>query len=247
MDPLPNFDLAPLTQYPRDLLAPREEDDEVTRQAKELTLILALCFNRFKDLHWAFARVASAELQTPQLVSERNGNLFGMKASYSHLMVGTVFEMAEAVKQRARVATWRPWKEALRHMPKHARLAWQEVASLATHKSGYQPLANYLWTVRDRLSSHFDGDALMTGYKRFFTGAVSEGNEAIYVSAGHNMEATRFYFADAAAITAARDVEDSGGTSVDVASFGGQVDLALRFLIEAMLREFAKSAKKAKA
>jgi hypothetical protein len=48
----PDFDLAPLRKFRRDVLQVRQTDDEQTAQIKRLTLALGLAFNDLKDLAW---------------------------------------------------------------------------------------------------------------------------------------------------------------------------------------------------
>jgi len=236
----PDFALAPLRRYRRDLLAPTPDDDQLTTLAKELTLVLGLCFNEIKDLHWALARVGAEVSETPEHVSAINGQLFGMRGTYVRLLSGMMFELAVAVKERSHIARWSPWQQCLERMPRHARDAWMEVTALANRKKGRRPVADYLWKVRDRISHHFDGKVLLSGYAHFFKGS-QPGSDALYLSTGNSMEETRFYFADAAAINADKALRESIAWD-DVQDFMNQVNLALRFIVEELMAEFERAA-----
>ena len=81
----PDFDLAPLKRYRRDVLQVRQTEDEQTAQAKRFTLALALAFNDIKDLAWSQEQLDKGKPEDSTAIDGYRGQWVGMSATYLRL------------------------------------------------------------------------------------------------------------------------------------------------------------------
>ena len=94
----PDFDLAPISEIAREALFPKPTDNDITTQAKRLTLLLALAFNDYKALDWAREQLNKGK-PTTFGVNPYDGQWVGMSATLARLSLGILYELAEAVRK----------------------------------------------------------------------------------------------------------------------------------------------------
>src|SRR5215203_1273523 len=132
-----------------------------------------------------------------------------MKLSATRHLLAMLHEVLQAIVEadRAGLLTSSEFRQALEQTPRAVRrMGWPsllsaalgDAADLGDTSSGLQP---FLVQARNNLASHYDQSLkLMDGYENHFRDLSKGATTAYaYVSFGATVEATRFYFADAAA------------------------------------------------
>lgn len=200
--PCPDFELAPLTKLQRNLLLPKAGEPPTESQAKRFALVLSLAFNDLKALSWSYYQLQKGKPPDTE-VSAYNGEWAGISGSLTRMANGVLFELANLIQANASILTWEPLKRVESMMPTASASAWRVLLDVALEKKTKKKLSLFLRECRNEFAFHYDnkGDVLMEGYRRYFGRPPGQPtSDHAYVSLGKNMEATRFYYADAAVV-----------------------------------------------
>jgi len=242
---LPDWDLAELRAFPPDFLRVAEGDDDDSKLAKKVTLMLALVFNDLKALNWVGVQLAGEEIPAGEEISPRAGQKFGMKITVERWANGIIFEFFELLDKNQRVLEGKVFKKALRKIPRKASEAWAELVAIALRKPGHDAKSRKMFaSVRNLSAFHYwnNLDELYAGYLKHFDGPPAPQRQNAYVSLGENMEGTRFYFADAAAGgVMERTLARSAADIEQVNKMGRYVNEALRWLLQELLEYFERT------
>jgi hypothetical protein len=113
---------------------------------------------------------------------------------------------------------------------------WNDLRSLAANSPGDSSIRKYITLVRNNFGAHYyQPKALLKGYQGFFFEAPNEFNAAALASFGRKVEATRFYFADAAAQMGQKLASNSDDRVAEIRACVLTMFNALRFVIESYL------------
>lgn len=194
---LPAFQLeAPFKLDPLDVVSREGNSDE-----EGFFLALALVFNDLKGLA-VFAAILNRSDHDRAEVSGRAGQWSGMVVQIDRLASGILWELFQLVGKHQHVVESSLFRELLSEMPKECRDAWKLIQELSTgNVRSRDPMALALCRIRNAGAMHYwDPKALTEGFRRaFFEEPINARNEMALFSLGHDLEATRFYYADAAA------------------------------------------------
>jgi hypothetical protein len=232
----PDFELAPFGRFAPDVLASNDPEG-----ADAFVLTLALAFNDMKGLQWWRQQLEKCRPE-PEIATEESGQWQGMMLQIGRLTLLTLHEMLDAINRAdERVFTDQYFVKALSRVRTNSRRRWQELINLANDRPGDSKVRKYIMMVRHNFAAHYyQPTKLLEGYREFFVGQPrSVFNEHALASFGDRIEATRFYFADAAAQMGQELLGPlliPKANEYVIAAFN-----ALRFLIEAYLQVKQKS------
>lgn len=236
---LPNFELAPcLGASPGCLL--RSKNDEVGK----LLLALALAYNDLKGAFYLNAQLSQYREShgLSHLSPAQSGQYGGMGDQVIRLIAGILHETLVVIYDRKKVLRDPEVKAIVGDLPADSRASWEAVVRIALSKDTADdrknPIFRTMLMLRNRLAFHYCTKSLGSGYQAFFDVSAADINRTRAVfSSGQDMESTRFYFADAAALGA---VEEAVGTSRDeaherVAKLARYVNGGLRGIVLAFI------------
>jgi hypothetical protein len=258
----PNYDLAPLKVYPREVLLIGEKDSDELKDLKRLTLTLALVYNDLKDLDWAHEFLAywalppdQARVPTPYLGQHR-----GMTALFVRHACGVVAELdhvlhakRDFIKSKAFAAA----TQALQGRTK-ALEAWQQLLADFEHREPapnekHAPASKVIRCIdfiRNKAAYHYGHERwenlvpLSEAYAKHFDPTKEHPHlrEVAFASLGENTERTRFYFADAAVGQVTLDALAKHDVNTDeIWATIYNIWHALRFVVESLLNSLAGS------
>lgn len=198
----PDFGLAPLTEFDPNVLKSGNRDVD------GFVLSLALAYNDLKSIGWTHYQV-DRHRPSQMRADPVAGQISGMTVWVMRMSMAIFHELLKLVR-KADQEGWLKSPEfqaALDLLDPDARGLWDAFVGVAVDKDGDSvvgdaaKLRKYLMLVRNNVSYHYDQPtALQKAYDAyFFERPRDEFNEAAYASLGKTLEATRFYFADAAA------------------------------------------------
>lgn len=205
-------------------------------------LMAALAFNDLKDLgqHEGMLLNEPAAKEDPNAKTATRGEHAGKRAFIHRRLAAQLNEVLELVAKHSKLAGSTAFARCVARMPDFAQQAWEAVAQAAeTYRdsaSGDRSLYKALVAIRSNLASHYyQPKSLLHGLRAF--GQSADGGLS-YVSLGGNGEASRFYFADAAAQAAMmRTLGQASIPLEDLIDHAGHVMDALRMLVHAYLAE----------
>jgi len=234
--PREDLPLAPLHDFNAAALLTADE-----RDLAAFMLMAALAFNDLKDLAAAEgALIASpAAGDDPEGKTPRRGEYAGQRVHVHRVLVGLLNEVMQLIADHTSLFPSRTFERCLKRMPVFAVRAWDALLDAsqgyASGGKGDRKLRTALVTIRANVGFHYhQPKGLASGMAAF---GASAGARA-YVSLGRNAQASRFYFADAAAQTYFNSTLQGGLITLeDVMTYAGHVLDALRLLVGAYLQE----------
>lgn len=241
--PLRNWNLGNMRSVPPEKLFGKEE----ARDIDALMLMLSLAFNDLKIVAWILDLAMDAQKHYEDDLSPELGQVGGMAVFAQRQMVGILHETLDLIRKNRPILESREFKSIKDKMPVGPRGSWDQIASVAQWKPGLSrkgiptDLRGWLHKVRNHAVFHYGQPKLLTdGYRRFFFECeAGPHNAAAYFSEGPNMEATRFFYADAAAQGALQFFNENAG--LDILKNGQAFNSALKHLITAYLEDRAES------
>lgn len=168
-------------------------------------LNLAWVFNDMHD-HALFLEWLSTEPTDAADVSPYSGQHSGATHHLWRRVIGTVWDFIDFLEKK-RTYTLPEFSVLLKRTPEQTQLAWKDLIRLV--EVGPKPkagevgrLCSALVQIRNNASSHYlNLKWLKEGYTAYFKEGVEDPRrQHAYVSLGHSMEETRFYYADAAVL-----------------------------------------------
>jgi hypothetical protein len=225
-----SWKLGPLVGVaPERILTPGKRD-----LLEEFFLALALVFNDLK----------TAVLLQETLPGERGdrrvcpevGQRNGIGSHLARLAAGIVHELLRLISENRAILDDHRFADLLKKIPTDCQRMW---AKLVDNALNPRPASSLLCMIRNSAAFHYyQPKALAQGFRAWFfeDGRIPQ-NEKAYVSVGPDMDATRFYYADAAVqrslsvLGAKKGVADVDGLILD---FVRSTNLALA----ALIREF---------
>lgn len=166
-------------------------------------LSLGVVFNDLKGII-LFEKMLMDHYERPKNgeVTSHVGNYSGTMVQIKKLIASTINEFFIFLKKNSDVFSESEFKQIFNRLSKSDRQLWEAMVS-ASH--GRLPnvtnLLNSIVQIRNNIAYHYyqSGKALRNGYiSRFFGKIKDDRNKFAYYSIGDSLEATRFYFSDAA-------------------------------------------------
>jgi hypothetical protein len=186
--------LAPLETF--DPAAFRGGDD-VPQAVCNFVLALALIYNDCKDAIYAHVVLAGLKPAGPRR-TRLLGAVAGAQLHAFRAIAGLLHELFELIRANDDVLRHPFFVSLVQRLHPVSREAWASLVNVAQGATPTDPLGKKLLRLRNKVFFHYDAKALATGYVEHFFGP-HQVDERAYVSRGHSMRSTRFFFADAAA------------------------------------------------
>ena len=237
---LPDFNLAPLLGADPRKVLPLDEKAELGR----FMLGLAAAFNDLKG----GAYLAEQMLKRHSLLDSSNdlrvrGQFTGMQDQVFRLITAIIHELLKLIASHKDIVKGALFDRYVSRIDRESRAAWKRVVEVALGEDKKEnrgdALSQMLVKIRNKLAFHYDVKVLAKGYEKHFFGSDRNvTNERAVVSDGNNFIETRFYYVDAAYVSA---IESAFGVSRDtflkqLDSFAREVNRSLKTLIVEYLR-----------
>lgn len=243
----PDMELAAARDYdPAALLRDSRDADDIVA-TKEFVLLLGLAFNDIKALCWVDDQLRKGtpdwDTAGPAKADPYAGNWVGTLKTFDRLSSGVLTETYYLVRSYAQRGVFKTplFERALRRLERKQRAFWRAFVEDAQHPTAKR-FRTYHENLRNAVGYHYSkaGRVMRDGYRAHV--AMKPGNpmcDRAWASFGRDMEHTRFYFADAAAVQvqeriareAPKVTPDERKRNVDNLNF------AVRMLLEALLEE----------
>jgi len=213
-------------------------DEEVSQEICSFVLSLALIWNDYRDATYAHTLLERCEPRDPPGPTREWGAYGGIDLHLFRYQVTLMRELLTLVCRHQSVARGYYVDGLVRRLPREARDAWHTMVQVALGSVPTDPAGQCLLAVRNKLSYHYDPRGLEKGYRNHFFGEGREDDSA-FISSGPDMEATRFYFADAAAFGYLREVPGGGEwdqLSADLRGVMAELSDALMGVVQGFIR-----------
>lgn len=210
---LPGYDkLVPPDEFDPAVLCP---DDDLEQEVCNFVLMLALFWNDFKNVLWAHNEWAKATPRTPPRLSAAWGQHTGFRLHLLRLQIALLHELSSTIYKHRNLLDHPQIHRAVAGLSKEHRTCWHELVESSLDKPGAtgSSLGNLLHDIRNKVAFHYmDIKALGRGYKALFSPPPGKPRMNAFISRGLSMQASRFYFADAAVM---KYLDERLGTSAE--------------------------------
>ena len=170
---------------------------------EDFFITLGLFFNDLKGLIlFENLLVDNFEKPSEEEATSHAGNYGGVLAQIHRLFASAIHEFFEFLNKNKEILLMDEFKEILNKLPKEDKSLWEGLFAAATGDlSKLTDFLKALLRIRNNLGFHYydSGKNLRRGYKSFFSRERTNKNQFAYYSIGETVEATRFFFSDAAA------------------------------------------------
>jgi len=166
-------------------------------------LVLGVVFNDLKGLI-LFEKMLTDYYERPKNgeVTSHVGNYSGTMVQIKKLIASTINEFFIFLKKNSDVFSESEFKQIFNRLSRSDKQLWEAMVA-ASHRKlpNVTNLLDSIVQIRNNIAYHYyqSGKALRNGYiSRFFGKTKDDRNKFAYYSIGDSLEATRFYFSDAA-------------------------------------------------
>jgi len=192
--------LAPLKYFDSKVFQPLDKNEQ---KVCNFILMLALVYNDFKDLSWAYVQMnkcgpSTTPLPTP---TPHVGQYAGVNLHLTKLFHALLFAFAELVKNNSDVLNHQLFSKTLEQINKENKNHWGRLVAFAKGEADRndEELHETSLLIRHNLAFHYHQPKFLSaGYNHFFSKKDNPTNQSAFISDGTTLEETRFYFADAA-------------------------------------------------
>lgn len=220
-----------------------EGDDQSPQEVCSFILALAVIFNDCKDAIYAQILLQESAPGSPAGHCREWGAYGGIDLHLFRYQVALIHELFKLIAKNEDVVKGECVTQLVSQLRANARDAWNRLVDVALGATPSDPLGRCLLLVRNKLSSHYDPKEIYRGYSQHFFGEDREDDRA-FISRGSNMNTSRFYFADAAALGYLKEIP--GGESWDdlrphVRGVLGLLNSALMGVVEGFVQRRARA------
>jgi hypothetical protein len=241
------MEFAPPRDYDPAILLPVDGEPPEMTALKEFVFLLGLAFNDIKALCWVDAQLRKGAPPTGESArldaDPYKGNWTGMLKTFDRLSSGIITETYRLIRTYAHKGVFKTevFERAFRKLERRYRVAWEALLRDAEHAEADR-LRKYHRDLRNAVGYHYNtgGKVIIEGYRKHV--AAKPGHPAFdkaWVSLGKNMETSRFYFADAAAVQVQERIGlECGGVTPDERQTNVRnINVAVRMLLEQLLEQ----------
>lgn len=235
---LQDFDLAPLDGFDPAAL-------DTSLPIGCFILLLAAVFNDLKAAWYIVERLRYAgPIADRHLVCR--GQVAGMGIQTSRLIAGILHELMQQIAKHGDVVDSSEFRTLVARLPRPQRAAWNQVQQVARQQDGTLNVtsadAKLLLLIRNNFAFHYGAKAFAEGYRRFFADSTQAFGDRALLSDGESMEATRFYFADAAMEEGLRSLTRLSYKDLQrkLSVMSAKVNIALKFIVTRYIGDVAK-------
>lgn len=233
---LPNFDLAPLSSFDVNVLT---DTSYATKEELAFIIAASCAYNDMKDYFWLFEILRENPPPDPNAITPSRGQHTAMIVFIERGLISVFHEFLKLLRSNKEILTRSAIQHAASQLSGEPKQSWVELLRFATVPEDQlthdeKTLLTTVRHVRDNVCSHYFGTK---NYSEGFGSYVaSEQAPKVYASFGETMEATRYFFADAAAQYGMKRHIDNNSTNInDVLKNIRKMNFSLRFLIQSFL------------
>jgi hypothetical protein len=228
-------ELAPLESFGPEAF---QANGEVPQELCNVVLALALFYNDYKDI--LFATIALNDFKPAGSFKWTRlwGAYSGMEFHAIRLQIGLLHELFKLIRDSADVLDHPYMLRVSRQLKPAAREAWKSLVQVANDATPTDDFGRSLLRVRHKMTFHYDANEIFRGYRHHFLSA-DKRDERPFISRGVSMSATRFYFADAAAVGYLMALEGDAGSDEVFNNLYGlvrTVNMSLMTVVEAFIQ-----------
>ena len=241
------MELAPARDYSPRTLLPAAGDTKEISATKEFVLLLGLAFNDIKALCWVDDQLRKGDPawgpDGPPTADPYTGNWLGTIKTFDRFSSGVLTETYYLIRKYAQRGIFKTplFKRAMRKLKRRDREFWGALLDDAQHPKARR-LRTYHEELRNAVAYHYSkaGKSMVDGYQEHV--ALKPGHpmfDRAWASFGEHMEASRFYFADAAAVQVQERIARAAGrvSPEERKRNVNNLNHAVRMLLESLLDE----------
>lgn len=206
-------------------------------------LMLALIYNDFKDLSWAYVHMDKCKPPTTPQATPHIGQYAGMNLHLTKLFHSLLFEFTKLIKNSSDVLNHQLFAKILQQIHKENKKNWNRLVAFAKGEADKNDAELYEISllIRNNLAFHYyQPKFLSSGYNYFFSKKDAPIRQSAFISYGTTLEATRFYFADAAVQGCFEQnisKEKAGRLNLTLKDISGQINEALHNIITTFIQQ----------
>lgn len=182
-----------------------QADEKVSQDLCNFILALALIFNDCKNLIYVYLVIADSRPEGKFVRNRLWGAFSGVQFHFFRDLIGLLHELFMLIHDNESLLQQPFFKSVIQQIDKPAKEAWNTVAAVALGNKPSGGLGKSLLLVRNNMSFHYGAKSIFKGYRHHFLES-DQLDERAFISRGHSMKESRFYFADAAAIGYLRSI-----------------------------------------
>jgi len=197
---LPGYENLAKLQYftPKVFISDNKEEQEVCN----FILMLALIYNDFKDLLWAYFYMEKCKPPTISQPTSYIGQYGGINLHLTKLFHSLIFEFSKLIQENCVVFSHPLFIKTIQQIQKENKNNWNRLVSFAKGEEinkNDKELYKISCLIRNNIGFHYyQPKFLYSGYIHFFSKKDNPTNQNAFISNGVSLESSRFYFADAA-------------------------------------------------
>jgi len=172
--------------------------EDASQKLCNFILALALVYNDFKVVIVGHHAVDTVEPKNLMVKTPEVGMFNAVRIGMFRLHAGIFRELFDLIYNNADVLAEPFFSRLERKLTSEGRAHWQALCDIASSRPKDNPELKALLLVRNKVAFHYDPAALFAGYRM---SCVDDVTNPPLVSRGNTMQATHFFFADAAAMS----------------------------------------------
>lgn len=166
------------------------------QQLCNFILALALVYNDFKDVIIGHHAIDGLEPKDTNSLTPELGMYNALRLNMMRLHAGIFRELFDLIEASNSLLSLPLFVRLVGQLSPDGRAQWKALCDIAFQRPTENSDFKALLLVRNKVSFHYDAKAIFRGYQRCF---IEDALVEPLLSRGNSMQATRFYFADAAA------------------------------------------------
>lgn len=195
-----------------------QADNIVSKDVCGFVLSLALIYNDIKNTN-LFIEILKKSVPSGSFEERKDWGEYNALINFiDRITFGLSHELFRLIKDNKDVLSDKFFKGVIKSINKNAKKSWQALVDTSFEKYSDNKLAKDLMLIRNKVSFHYDPNAIYKGYEHFYI-EIKKMDKA-YISRGNNMPESRFYFADAAAESCMKSLYGADDMSLLAKSVG---------------------------
>ena len=220
-----------------------EGDENVPQRLCNLVLALALIYNDCKNTIYAVHLLKQCKPTGGYELNAVWGTWSGTDWHLFRLMISAVHELFNLIQNHQDVLTHEFFIKVVKRLPPPSRKSWESLTAAASGATAKEEFGHMLLRIRNQIVFHYDPKGIFAGFKRELLSPTRLQDRA-FISRGRSMDASRFYFADAAIQGYFREIVGTGEVgqlSAKILNIIDSLNFALLSLVDRFiqLRGFA--------
>jgi hypothetical protein len=229
LEPLQTFDPAAF-----------EGDENVPQRLCNLVLALALIYNDCKNITYAALVLRDSKPPGKHELNPTWGTWSGTEWHLFRLMISAVHELLTLLQNHQDMLTHEFLIKVVKQLPSTSRRSWDSLIVAASGATPKDDFGQMTLRIRNQMVFHYDPKGIFAGFKRHLL-IPTRLQDRAYISRGLSMEASRFYFADAAVEGYFREMvglnDEVGQLSMKVRDVVDSLNFALLSLVDRFIQQ----------